>query len=141
MLSGCKGYSIPSCCIDICMAFIKKNYRRGHCYYSIVERYRENGKVRHRTLVYIGRLDNLGEEKRRRIEAALKGIPPEKHPAVEENLGSLAVCSVKNHGEVDLLYRIAEKLDLRSIIDRHVIRGGSVDLGAQMIILAINRLP
>jgi len=46
---------------------------------------------------------------------AVKGIPLEKRPAVEENLVSRAICSVKNHGEVDLLYRIAEKLDLRSI--------------------------
>jgi transposase len=121
------------------MAFIKKNYRSGHCYYSIVEGYRENGKVKHRTLVYLGRLDNLTEEKRRRIEAAVKGIPPEKRPEIEENLDSLAVCNVKNHGEVDLLYRIAEKLDLRNIINRHVIKGGGVDVGTQMIVLAINR--
>ena len=60
------------------MAFIKKNYRRGHCYYSIVEGYIENGKVKHRTLLYLGRPDNLTEEKRRRIEAAVNGVPPGK---------------------------------------------------------------
>lgn len=121
------------------MAFIKKNYRKGHCYYSIVEGYKEDGKVKHRTLLYIGRLDNLTEEKRRRIEVAVKGIPLEKRPEIEECIDSLAVCNVKNHGEVDLLYRIAEKLDLRNIINRHVIKSGGVDVGTQMMILAINR--
>ncbi len=121
------------------MAFIKKNYRKGHCYYSIVEGYREEGKVKHRTLLYLGRLDNLTEEKGRRIEAAVKGIPLEKRPGIEECIDSLAVCNVKNYGEVDLLYRIAERIDLRNIINRHVIKSGGVDVGTQMIILAINR--
>ncbi len=79
------------------MAFIKKNYRKGHCYYSIVEGYREEGKVKHRTLLYLGRLDNLTEEKGRRIEAAVKGIPLEKRPGIEECIDSLAVCNVKNY--------------------------------------------
>ena len=90
-------------------------------------------------MLYLGRLDNLTEEKRRRIEAAVKGIPLEKRPDIEECIDSLAVYNVKNHAEVALLYRIVEKLDLRNIINRHVIKSGSVDVGTPMIILAINR--
>ena len=55
------------------MVFVKKNFRRGHCYYTIAEGYRDGGKVKHRTLLYLGRLETLDEEKRRRIETIIRG--------------------------------------------------------------------
>ena len=43
------------------MAFVKTNRSKGREYYSICESYRENGKVRHRTLETIGTIEDLKE--------------------------------------------------------------------------------
>ena len=44
-----------------CVAFVKTNRSKGREYYSICESYRENGKVRHRTLETIGTIEDLKE--------------------------------------------------------------------------------
>lgn len=121
------------------MVFIKKNYRRGHTYYTIAEGYREGGKVKHRTLLYLGRLDQLTEEKRKKIEAIVRELPEEKRSDVESCLSTLEIPVVKEQGDVELLYKIAEKLGLRQIINNHVSKTAGVDVGTQMTILAINQ--
>jgi transposase len=121
------------------LVFIKKNYRRGHNYYTIAEGYREGGKVKHRTLLYLGRLDQLTEEKRKKIEAIVKELPEEKRSYVESCLSTLEIPVVKEQGDVELLYKIAEKLGLRQIINNHVSKTAGVDVGIQMTILAINQ--
>lgn len=121
------------------MVFIKKNPRKGHDYYTIAEGYREDGKVKHRTLLYLGRLDQLTEEKRKKIEAIVKDLPEEKRMEVESCLGNLAIPVVKDQGDVELLYKIAEKLGLRETINNHVSKTAGVDVGTQMVVLAINQ--
>ncbi|MDP2767414.1 MAG: IS1634 family transposase [Candidatus Methanoperedens sp.] len=121
------------------MVFIKKNYRRGHNYYTIADGYREGGKVKHRTLLYLGRLDQLTEEKRKKIEAIVRELPEEKRSDVESCLSTLEIPVVKEQGDVELLYKIAEKLCLRQIINNNVSKTAGVDVGTQMTILAINQ--
>ena len=41
------------------MAFVKTNKAKGYEYYTITESYRENGKVKHRMLYYIGNIEDL----------------------------------------------------------------------------------
>lgn len=121
------------------MVFIKKNYRRGHNYYTIADGYREGGKVKHRTLLYLGRLDQLTKEKREKIEAIVRELPEEKRSDIESCLSHLEIPVVKEQGDVELLYKIAEKLGLRQIINDHVSKTAGVDVGTQMTILAINQ--
>ena len=39
--------------------FLKKTYSKNHTYLSLSETYREDGKVRHRVIAQLGRLDTL----------------------------------------------------------------------------------
>ncbi len=121
------------------MAFFKKNTRKGHDYYTIADGYREGGKVKHRTLLYLGRLDKLTEEKRKKIEAIVKDLPEEKQIKVETCLSTLEIPAVKEQGDVELLFKIAEKLELREIINSHVSKTAGVDVGTQIVVLAINQ--
>ena len=48
------------------------------------------------------------------------------------------VPEVLDYGDVTALYKVCEVLDLRQIINRHVFKGGGVDVGIQAIFMAIN---
>ena len=39
--------------------FLKKTYSKNHTYLSLTETFREDGKVKHRTIAQLGRLDEL----------------------------------------------------------------------------------
>lgn len=96
---------------------------KGLVYYSIVESVRINGKPRHRFVKYIGGRDKL-------IERLLKGD--------ELTIKAVKVPHVLDYGDVAALYKVCEVLDLRQIINRHVFKGGGVDVGIQAIFMAIN---
>ncbi|RZN39587.1 MAG: IS1634 family transposase [Methanophagales archaeon ANME-1-THS] len=96
---------------------------KGLVYYSIVESVRINGKPRHRYVKYIGSRDKL-------IESLLKGD--------ELAIKAAKVPEVLDYGNVAALYKICEVLDLRQMINRHVFKGGGVDVGIQAIFMAIN---
>ena len=51
---------------------------------------------------------------------------------------AVKVPEVLDYGDVSTLYRVCEVLDLREIINRHVFKGGGVDVGVQAIFMAIN---
>ena len=42
---------------------------------------------------------------------------------------AVKVPEVLDYGDVSTLYRVCEVLDLREIINRHVFKGGGVDVG------------
>ncbi len=96
---------------------------KGLVYYSIVESVRINGKPRHRYVKYIGSRDKL-------IESLLKGD--------ELTIKAVKVPEVMDYGDVTALYKVCEVLDLRQLINRHVFKGGGVDVGIQAIFMAIN---
>ncbi|MCK4732630.1 MAG: hypothetical protein KAT65_09250, partial [Methanophagales archaeon] len=96
---------------------------KGRVYYSIVESVRINGKPRHRYVKYLGSRDKL-------IESLLKGD--------ELTIKAVKVPEVMDYGDVSALYKVCEVLDLRQIINRHVFKGGGVDVGVQAIFMAIN---
>ncbi|KXB03152.1 hypothetical protein AKJ48_04175 [candidate division MSBL1 archaeon SCGC-AAA261O19] len=104
--------------------FLKQVKVKGKPYYCIVKSVRIEGKPRHEHVKYVGSKEEV-------IKKLLKG-----DKAVME---SMKVSQVKDQGEVDLLYRIAEKLELRSTINGHVVKTAGVDVGAQMVVLAINQ--
>ena len=94
---------------------------KGRVYYSIVESVRINGKPRHRYVKYLGSRDKL-------IESLLKGD--------ELTIKAVKVPEVMDYGDVTALYKVCEVLDLRQIINRHVFKGGGVDVGVQAIFMA-----
>jgi transposase len=96
---------------------------KGRVYYSIVESVRINGKPRHRYVKYIGSRDKL-------IESLLTGD--------ELALKAAKVPEVLDYGDIAALYKVCEVLDLRQLINRHVFKGGGVDVGIQAILMAIN---
>lgn len=96
---------------------------KGRVYYSIVESVRINGKPRHRYVKYIGSRDKL-------VESLLKGD--------ELAIKAVKIPEVLDYGDVTALYKVCEVLDLRRVINRHVFKGGGVDVGIQTIFMAIN---
>lgn len=96
---------------------------KGRVYYSIVESVRINGKPRHRYVKYIGSRDKLLESLLRGDELAIKASK---------------VPEVLDYGDVVALHKVCEVLGLRQIINRHVFKGGGVDVGIQAIFMAIN---
>jgi len=96
---------------------------KGRVYYSIVESVRINGKPRHRYVKYIGGRDKL-------IESLLQGD--------ELAMKVAKIPEVLDYGDVVALYKVCEALKLRQIINRHVFKGGGVDVGIQAIFMAIN---
>ncbi len=53
---------------------IRSKLRKGHDYYSVVTSVRINGKVKEKTILYLGRLDNLTEQKRLELVKKLKEL-------------------------------------------------------------------
>jgi transposase len=104
--------------------FLKQVKVKGKPYYCIVKSVRINGKPRHKHVKYVGSKEEV-------IKRLLEGD--------EAVMEAMKVSQVKDHGEVDLLYSIAEKLELRGIINEHVVKTAGVDVGAQMVVLAINQ--
>ena len=96
---------------------------KGQVYYSIVESVRINGKPRHRYVKYIGSRDKL-------IKSLLTGD--------ELALKAAKIPEVLDYGDISALYKVCEVIDLRQLINRHVFKGGGVDVGIQAIFMAIN---
>jgi len=74
-------------------------------------------------LKYIGSQDKL-------IESLLQGD--------ELAIKVAKIPEVLDYGDVVALYKTCEVLELRQIINRHVFKGGGVDVGIQAIFMAIN---
>jgi transposase len=51
--------------------FLKKSHSKNKTYYSIAETYREDGKVKHRILAYLGSLDTLNKQQYRNLALSL----------------------------------------------------------------------
>jgi hypothetical protein len=51
--------------------FLKYNYSKGHCYLFLVESYRnEQGKVQHKNLIYLGRVNNRKDQSIQKIKGS-----------------------------------------------------------------------
>ena len=87
----------------------------------------------------MGRLETLDEENRRRIEAIIREVPEEKLPEIKACMKELDIPLIRDQGDVEILYRIAGELELRSIINGHVVKTAGVDVGSQMVVLTINQ--
>lgn len=100
--------------------FIKRMKSKNFVYLSLVETYREGGKVKHRTLAKLGRLDQIKDlSKLDRLEASLKALSKDRsYVCIEEleeesrhNWGAVVVCRTlwKNLGLDYILNKTLEE--------------------------------
>jgi len=54
--------------------FLSKRPRKGITYYIVDRTYKEQGKLKHQTMLYVGRLDNLTRERKIELERKQNSI-------------------------------------------------------------------
>jgi transposase len=125
--------------------------RRGHDYYSVVTSVRSADNVREKTILYIGRIDKLTENKRLEIVKKLKKLDnPElisKFHSILFSIGyefpspvsSLEIVDVYSYGRELALHKVCEEIDLVNTINRFSTKGGGPELGKIVEAMAINR--
>ncbi len=133
--------------------YLRSHKIKGMEYYSVVGGLREGEKVCQRTVLYLGRLDNLIPERRGEIERKIKEVCDESilqdfrreiyALGYSEELVSLEEFMVHNaldHGDVFVQYKIAERLKMVETINRYTVKGGGIlDVGRGSVIMALNR--
>src|SRR4030066_1778851 len=115
--------------------------RKGRDYYSVVTSVRIADKVREKTVLYIGRLDNLTEPERLEIVKNLEELAePELIPKIYSILLSIgysfpspislfSVEKVYEYGRELALHKLCEEIDFINIINHHGYKGGGPELG------------
>lgn len=98
------------------MSYIVKKVKNGIPYYYEYESYREDGKVKHRMLRYLGKSKDLARPRESEIS------------------------HIRCWGDVQALYALANELQFNNIINRYIRKGGGVEPSKLMFILAANRL-
>jgi transposase len=141
------------------VTYIKANPRRDRIYYNVVESVWEDGTSQQNQLLYLGRLDDITPEERREIEVDLAEIDPSLLPdfyeiLVEHDydftadsdyqqqypLDEITPTQAVDFGPVAALHAIAEKLELRSVLETHLQpKGGGPPLGKLLLIQVIAR--
>jgi len=104
----------------------KKYIARGSKKYAyLVESYREDNKIKQRTVEYLGKViwEN-GEE---------KIIPPKKRLRSE-----VKVKHARRYGDIAVLHTIADELGIKELLNKQIVKNG-VDPADLTTILAINR--
>lgn len=101
------------------MASLQPAKRRGKTYWRIVESRRINGKPRAVPIAYLGSVEKILD-------------------LLKE--GSIASVKSYQHGDVASLKAISDRLDIASLIDKHVGVGrNNISIGKTLILSAINR--
>ncbi len=125
--------------------------RKGRDYYSVVTSIRIADKVREKTVLYIGRLDNLTEPERLKIVKNLEELAePELIPKFHSILLSIgysfpspisffSVEKVYEYGRELALHKLCEEIDFINIINHHGYKGGGAELGKIVEAMAIAR--
>ena len=98
------------------MSYIVKKVKKGKPYYYEYESYREDGKIKHKMVRYLGKTKDLARPRESEI------------------------CKIRYWGDVQALFSIAEELQFSNIINRYIQKGGGVEPSKLMFILASNRL-
>ena len=107
------------------MAFMKKSQAKGITYVSIVQSVNVHGERRHKTIKYLGRYDQLANKLSR------------DEPIV--SLSDISLEKSRDYGNVMVLSKVIEMLNLKEIINKHAKKQSGIDTGTLIEILAINR--
>lgn len=98
------------------MTYIVKKVKKGKPYYYEYESYREDGKVKHRMVRYLGKTKDLARPRKSEIH------------------------SIRSWGNVQALFSISSELQFNNVLNRYIQKGGGVEASKIMFILAANRL-
>jgi transposase len=98
------------------MSYVVKKIKKGKPYYYEYESYREDGKVKHRMVRYLGKTKDLARPRESEI------------------------CQIRYWGNIQALFSVASELQFSNIINRYIQKGGGVEPSKLMFILAANRL-
>ena len=100
------------------MSYLSKSTVKGHDYYRIMESYREDGRIKHRTILNIGNTRNLFEL----LQNALTAKESENAPpgslldAVQPDI-QIDPVRCRIHGPVELIRSVAEWLMIPQLMD------------------------
>jgi transposase len=125
---------------------LKRTRSKNHTYLSIVETYREDGRVCHRTLLNLGREDEVreGGVLERLIESLLKVGKIEGFERKTEKLKELSGLqeeSRQDWGSVAVYRKIWDELDLDGVLRRACLsKKREFDLGAIVFFIVLSRL-
>jgi len=106
--------------------FNKYITRNGRRYAYLVESYRKEGKIKQRTIEYLGKV--IFENEKERI------IPPKKRLR-----GKIKVRYARRFGDVAVLHTITQELNLKALLDKQIVKNG-IDPGELSTIIAINKV-
>lgn len=134
--------------------YLRAHQSGKYTYYDVVQGFRDrDGKVRQKSVLYLGRLDNLTPARKRQLELKLRrlGDPKllEQFQKELEKLGygkplfsieQIGVNRALDYGDVLAQWILAQDLGIPRIIDEHTTKGGGkLRVGELAIIMAINR--
>lgn len=108
------------------MTFIAREKRGDKVYLYKVKTYRKDGKVKRKKIAYLG-------TEVEKDDGTKEIIPPHK-----KMLDRIILTENVHLGNVLVLNKIAEEIDLANIINKHSIKGGGLPSGQQLSMLAIN---
>lgn len=94
--------------------FLKKTYSKNHTYLSLTETFREDGKVKHRTIAQLGRLDELlaNSQLKRLVASFERLLDIEK----KVRLGDLEETDRLNWGAEKIYRKIWDEFDLSNAL-------------------------
>ncbi|MBD3405630.1 MAG: hypothetical protein GF411_05810, partial [Candidatus Lokiarchaeota archaeon] len=126
--------------------YLRSKKRRGHEYFSIVEGSRCADKIKQRTVMSIGRLDQLTPEQIQEVENKISEL---NDPALIDKYWKIIfqmgysihdlvnIRKALHYGDVAAFYKVAEMLDMPNIISDIIPKGGGPDIGKTITIMAI----
>ncbi len=103
------------------MSCIVAKTKNGRKYYCEVQSYREGDKVKQRVLKYFGTTD------------------PRKDPTAKP-ITKKSIVATYRFGDVALLYRIAQKINMVEVINHYVPKRQGLSLGLQIFLMVCHRL-
>lgn len=98
------------------MTYLVTKIKNGIPFYYEYESYRKDGKVKHRMVRYLGKTKDLAK--------------PDQYETK----------NIKNWGEVQALYSIANEIEFSKNVNLIIQKGGGVEASKLLLILAINRI-
>jgi transposase len=133
--------------------YIKGSSRRDHRYFAVVMGERCRDDVKHKTVLNIGRVDNLTEPRRLELEREIKTLGETdvlkrfrqllysiEYPLPTVSLEEIDIVQALDYGELYALHTLWNKLTIPDIIQKHTIKGGGKDLAQFVEILTIHRI-
>ena len=125
------------------MAYLTATKAKGRLYYKIVESYREDGKVKHRTLYNIGPISKLWELLPEKVRNPKSDSPPldEIGRGKEQLEIDVSPVRCRVHGPSFLLWSVAEWLDIMPLMESVFPPGtaNSIKRSMSLLLSAIHR--